>query len=220
MRIEFSPMLTEGTLALHRAGDVLTVNGTTFDFTSLPEGGRLPRAAVPCPWLADDVRRIDGKVRVVLILPLADDAAVEVRFPAPLDPATAGVLAAPGLVAPVPPYAPGMIDWNALVTAEAESAAVLAAWRDNREISKLDLVLAMAGAGILAPASAITAAGGGIPPEFEPVIAAMPEPGQTEARIRWAGAATIPRMSPTILAVQQAAGLPDQVVDALFGWGN
>ncbi|MFN7137691.1 MAG: hypothetical protein ACK4MU_09315, partial [Thermomonas sp.] len=111
------------------------------------------------------------------------------------------------------------IDWAQMQTAAAAATAALAEWRAGREVTRLDLVLAMAGAGLIAPASAIAAAGGSIPPEFEAVVAAMPAPAQTEARIRWAGAATIPRLSPLILAVQAAAGMSDAAVDALFGRG-
>jgi hypothetical protein len=218
MQIAFSPVMTEGTLALHRAGGVLAVNGLAFDLTGLPEGATLPRAAVGCPWLAGDVTRLDGALRLTLILPHGDDAPETVRFPAVVEPADGPILA-PGLATPPLQASPGAIDWAQMVTPEAAEAAAIAAWRATREVSKLQLVLAMAGAGMISPASAIAAAGGGIPLEFEPVVSAMPAPAQTEARIRWAGAATIPRLSPLILAVQAATGMPDATADALFGWG-
>ncbi|SEO36380.1 hypothetical protein SAMN04488103_1293, partial [Gemmobacter aquatilis] len=60
MIITLTPMRRDVALSLHCAGDVLTINGTDYDFTPLAEGAVLPRAAVACPWLASDVERIGG----------------------------------------------------------------------------------------------------------------------------------------------------------------
>lgn len=84
MHITLTPVRMDQTLAASKAGDVLTLNGTAFDFTPLPEGGRLPRAAVDCPWLASDVTREGGTIRLTLILPHGAEAPGETRFPAPL----------------------------------------------------------------------------------------------------------------------------------------
>jgi hypothetical protein len=219
MQIRFSPTRSDETLALRRAGDTLAVNGTAFDFALLPEGARLPASATGCPWLTGEVTRQNGELHLTLILPHGPEAPEAVLFPAPIQPED-GPVTAPGLAEPPETAAPGQIDWSQMVTPETEAAAALAEWRATREVSKLDLVLAMAGAGLISPASAIAAAAGSIPTEFEPVVAAMPQPQQTEARIRWAGAATIPRLSPLILAVQAATGIGDTETDALFGWGR
>ncbi|MFN3294839.1 MAG: hypothetical protein ACK414_15550, partial [Gemmobacter sp.] len=157
MQIEFSPVLTEGTLALHRTGDQLAINGAGFDFAPLPEGAQLPAAAVACPWLTGAVRRADGTLHLTLILPHGDDAPEAVRFPAPIQPGD-GPVAAPGLAEPPPLTVPGQIDWAQMQTAAAAATAALAEWRAGREVTRLDLVLAMAGAGLIAPASAIAAA--------------------------------------------------------------
>lgn len=69
MIITLSPMRRDDTPVLHRTGDVLTVDGVDYDFGPLPEGGRLPREAVDCPWLASDVTREGGTIRLTLILP-------------------------------------------------------------------------------------------------------------------------------------------------------
>ncbi len=42
MHITLSPMRRDGTLTLHRAGDVLTINGA-FDFSGIGDGATLPR---------------------------------------------------------------------------------------------------------------------------------------------------------------------------------
>ncbi|SEN77197.1 hypothetical protein SAMN04488103_107183 [Gemmobacter aquatilis] len=69
MQITLTPMRCDEALSLHRAGDVLTINGTAYDFTPLAEGAVLPRAAVACPWLASDVKRNGGVIHLTLILP-------------------------------------------------------------------------------------------------------------------------------------------------------
>jgi len=88
MRINFYPVRRDAGLTLSRAGDVLTVAGTAFDFTALQEGDVLPRAAVGSPWLHGDVTRIDGRITLDLILPVGPNAPQATRFPDPvLDPA-------------------------------------------------------------------------------------------------------------------------------------
>jgi len=85
MLIDLVPQRRDGVLVLHRAGDVLTVNGAALDFGPLPEGGTLPAEAVGCDWLAAEVTRTGGRVRLALILPHGPEAPPQVLFPAPLD---------------------------------------------------------------------------------------------------------------------------------------
>ena len=84
MKITPSPRRLDTLLNLERAGDVLTINGETVDFTDLPEGATLPRDAVDCFWLASDVTRIDGALHLTLRLPHGPNAPHETRFPAPI----------------------------------------------------------------------------------------------------------------------------------------
>lgn len=84
MRIKLSPILLATPLELERAGDVLIINGAAYDFTDLPEGATLPRAAVDCFWLASDVERIDGTLHLTLILPHGGNAPPETLYPAPI----------------------------------------------------------------------------------------------------------------------------------------
>lgn len=218
MHITLSPVLSVEAVALHRLGDVLTIGQTAYDFSDLTEGATLPASAIGCASITGDVTRRDGALRLTLVLPHGDDAPHDQRFPAPLAPAPEGRVDLPGHPgADHPGSLEGAIDWSAMVTPEAAAAAELAAWRAACDVPRLSLVLALASAGVISPASAIAAAGGAVPPEFEALVAAMPEAAQNETRIRWAGAATIPRLSPFILAVQAAAGLTDAQVDALFG---
>jgi len=97
MKLTLTPMRHDGTLTLHRAGDVLTINGEAFDFSPLPDGATLPREAVDCAWLASDVERIEGTLHLTLLLPHGADAPEETRFPAPI------TLTADGPVI-LPPY--------------------------------------------------------------------------------------------------------------------
>ena len=68
-----------------RAGDVLTINGTAFDFGPLPEGGRLPLGSVDCAWIVSDVTREAGAIRLTLTLPHG-------LIPSPAPPEAAAVL--------------------------------------------------------------------------------------------------------------------------------
>ena len=84
MQITLTPVRLDTPLTLHRSGDVLTINGTAYDFGPLPEGAILPRAAVDCDWLASDVERIGGEIHLTLILPHGAHAPEATRHPAPL----------------------------------------------------------------------------------------------------------------------------------------
>jgi len=84
MTLNFSPQRRDDTLTVTKAGDVLTINGTEFDFSQVPDGGLLPRDAVDCPWLASDVERVDGELVLTLLLPHGANASEARRFPQPL----------------------------------------------------------------------------------------------------------------------------------------
>lgn len=106
--ITLIPQRRDDSLTLHCAGDVLTFNGTAFDFTQLPEGATLPRDAVDCDWLASDVTRIDGVLHLSLILPhgpippAPPPEALAVLFPAPLHITDTGLVALPSWAPPIP----------------------------------------------------------------------------------------------------------------------
>lgn len=84
MKISFSPMRRDSGLSLSVAGDVLTINGEAFDFTAVPDGATLPRAAVTGDWLASDVERVGGEIRLTLILPHGANAPQDTLFPQPV----------------------------------------------------------------------------------------------------------------------------------------
>jgi hypothetical protein len=122
MLIRFSPVRSDETLSLRRAGDALTINGTEFDFAPLPEGARLPASATGYPWLVGEVVRQNGDLHLTLILPHGPEAPEDVRFPEPIQPGD-GPVVAPGLAEPPETAAPGQVDWSQMITAEAEAEA-------------------------------------------------------------------------------------------------
>jgi hypothetical protein len=95
MQIILSPIRAETPLTLHRAGDVLTVNGEAFDLSGIPEGATLPREAVACDWLASDITRRGGSLQMTILLPHGANAPEETRHPAPLELTSDGPVALP-----------------------------------------------------------------------------------------------------------------------------
>jgi hypothetical protein len=95
MHITLSPIRAETPLTLHRAGDVLTVNGEVFDLSGIPEGATLPREAVSGDWLVWPITRTGGDLVLTIFLPHGANAPEETRFPAPLELTTNGPVALP-----------------------------------------------------------------------------------------------------------------------------
>ena len=88
MKINLSPQRRDDTLIVIKLGDKLTINGTEYDFTQLPDGGTLPKDAIDCEWIISDVNRVDGELELALLLPHSADATEAARFPEPvIDPA-------------------------------------------------------------------------------------------------------------------------------------
>ena len=88
MKINLSPQRRDDTLTITKQGDVLTINGTAYDFTDLPDGGTLPADAVDCEYVFGSVDRVDGEIELTLLLPHGPNATEAARFPEPIiDPA-------------------------------------------------------------------------------------------------------------------------------------
>lgn len=81
MQIQFSPVRSDRLLTVSRAGDTLTINDEAFDFSGIPDGATLPRDAVACEWLASDVERDGGELRLTLVLPHGPAAPEATLFP-------------------------------------------------------------------------------------------------------------------------------------------
>lgn len=85
MRISFSPQRRDDTLTLEKSsGDRLRINGELFNFNPLAEGDVIPAGAVPCDFIVGPVERIDGEIRLTLILPHGPNPSETVAFPEPI----------------------------------------------------------------------------------------------------------------------------------------
>ena len=101
MRISFSPQRRDDKLTLSRSGaSSVVVNGRSFNFTTVPKGAELPAEAIDSPWFAGPVTRVDGELRLCLILPVGPNASPEVAFPADIVDPPNGSIAVPEDPAP------------------------------------------------------------------------------------------------------------------------
>lgn len=95
MRLSFAPQRHDGALAVSKTGDMLTINGETFDFSSLPNGATIPAGTVPSEWIVGPVERIGGEVRLTLILPHGPSPSEAIAFPQPITVTSNGPVAIP-----------------------------------------------------------------------------------------------------------------------------
>ena len=84
MKVIFSPQRRDDVLTLSKSGDALTVNGTVYDFSQLPNGATLPREAINCQWVCGDVERTNGELIIPILLPHGPNASEAARFPEPI----------------------------------------------------------------------------------------------------------------------------------------
>jgi hypothetical protein len=98
MKIILSQQRRDDALTVTKQGDALTINGTEYDFTDLPEGATLPLYStdengdsiknIDCEWIVSDVQRTNGELELTLLLPHGANASEAARFPEPIiDPA-------------------------------------------------------------------------------------------------------------------------------------
>lgn len=84
MHITLSSQRRDDSLAVTKQGDTLTINGTIFDFSVIPDGATLPASAVDCDYLTGNIERIAGVLHLSLILPHGPNPSQAVAFPAPI----------------------------------------------------------------------------------------------------------------------------------------
>lgn len=96
MLILLKPQRSDDPLAVHKQGDVLTINGETFDFSSLPEGATIPFEHSPSPWVLGPIDRIGGLLQLTLVVPFRFGGR-HVDAPPPLHNPPDGLLALPNL---------------------------------------------------------------------------------------------------------------------------
>lgn len=84
MKIYLSPQRRDDTLTVTKHGDVLTINGTEYDFSQLSDGGTLPADAVDSEYVIGSVDRVDGEIELTLLFPHGPNASEAARFPEPI----------------------------------------------------------------------------------------------------------------------------------------
>jgi hypothetical protein len=95
MKIRLSPIRRGGAIVLSKSGDVLTINGEDFDFSTLPDGATIPAREVPCEWIAGTVDRLDGEICLTIQIPLGPNPSYANAFPAPIIDPPDGPIALP-----------------------------------------------------------------------------------------------------------------------------
>lgn len=95
MFIKLSPVRAEDTIEVSVSGDVLHINGESFDFSQLPDGATLPSDAIGSFHFVGPVERVNGELRLTLRMPHGPNPALEVAFPEPIS-VTDGVVTLPG----------------------------------------------------------------------------------------------------------------------------
>lgn len=96
MRISFSPQRRDDGLVLEKSsGDRLRINGELFNFNTLSDGDIIPSGVVPSEWIVGPVERIDGEVRLTIILPHGPNPSHAVAFPEPITVTDDGLIAVP-----------------------------------------------------------------------------------------------------------------------------
>ena len=84
MKVNLSPQRREGGLDVVRMGQILIINGESFDFSSMGNGDTLPADAIRSPWFAGAVEMVDGELELTLFLPLPANFSPAQAFPKPL----------------------------------------------------------------------------------------------------------------------------------------
>ncbi|HEU5019696.1 MAG TPA: hypothetical protein VFT69_17195 [Pseudolabrys sp.] len=96
MRISFSPQRRDDALTLEKtSGDRLRINGELFNFDPLQDGDSIPAGEVPCDWIMGPIERIDGEVRLTVVLPHGANPSQAVAFPEPITVTEDGPIAVP-----------------------------------------------------------------------------------------------------------------------------
>lgn len=95
MEITFIPQRRNDLLVVSKLGDTLTINGTAYDFSVIPDGATLPASATDCPFLTDNIERVAGVLRLSLVLPTRANATQAANFPAIVVNVADGVLELP-----------------------------------------------------------------------------------------------------------------------------
>src|SRR5699024_5166266 len=84
MHIVLSPQRRDDTLTVSKSGEILTINGEVFDFSTLPDGATIAAENSPSTWITGPIERIDGKLHLNLFLPHGSNPSDAVAITAPI----------------------------------------------------------------------------------------------------------------------------------------
>lgn len=95
----------------------------------------------------------------------------------------------------------------------------LADWRATHSLTRPEMAMALAAAGVLTEAQAEDFAAGAIPASFAALIETLPAEVRFEARVRLRAAREFPRADAFwSMLVAANAEWTDAMIDAVFGW--
>ena len=84
MIITLIPQRRDDSLVVSKSGDTLTINGTSYDFSVIPDGATLPASAVDCVFITGEITRVAGDLHLSLVLPHGVNPSRAVTFPTPI----------------------------------------------------------------------------------------------------------------------------------------
>lgn len=207
MIIKRSPQRRDETLEVTVTGDLLNLNGVSFDFGDLAEGQRLPGQAVDSEWLPDQstVARDSGQITLEVLWPHGPNAPEEDRFPAPYTPPIGKTGEA------------GVIDWSQVYTEQDKETQRLIQWREEAFKPRAVFAERAAEVGLITwKEAAAWTAGNALPQIAQDYIVSLPAAEQDKATFVLLARENVRRMAPEIQAIEKEVELPPEQVDALF----
>lgn len=91
MNINFTPQRSDKELLLSISGEVLSINGATYDLSVIPEGASLNASATDSDTLLNDISRDNGELSLTVFLPHKANPPKSIAFPEPVS-ITSGVV--------------------------------------------------------------------------------------------------------------------------------
>ncbi|MGU3574545.1 hypothetical protein ACLBWZ_03385 [Brucellaceae bacterium C25G] len=84
-KINLSPKQSGDILTVVKSGNVLIINGTPYDFTTLNDGDEIPHDAIVNEWIVYGITKENGIINITITRPYSNINAPEsVRFPMPI----------------------------------------------------------------------------------------------------------------------------------------
>lgn len=84
-KIALSPQLSNAALQLVKNGNMLTINGNSYDFSHMNNGDMIPPEAISDPNIIGAISKENGVVKLTILMPYSNpDADESVTFPEPI----------------------------------------------------------------------------------------------------------------------------------------